>query len=102
MKRFKCKVIREDEYIIEFDEDIINDEWMEEFRKYFYHFDDLEEHAEHLAQLRARTESQFMEGYGNITIKHKGGWVEKREETGVTIIIKSEDEYQDVEVEEIK
>ena len=54
MKKFKCTVTRTDEYEIEIDENIINEEWMEHFRSYMYDFDSLSEHAEHLAQFQAR------------------------------------------------
>lgn len=54
MKKFKVRVERVDEYEIEFDENVINKEFMEDFKKYFYNFDTLEEHAEHIAQFRAR------------------------------------------------
>ena len=53
MKKFKCTVTRTDEYEIEIDENIINEEWMEHFRSYMYGFDELSEHAEHLAQFQA-------------------------------------------------
>lgn len=64
MKKYKCTVTRTDEYIIEIDENIINGEWMENFRSYMYGFDTLEEHAEHLAQFQARVgDHDFIEGY---------------------------------------
>lgn len=66
MKKFKCRVTRVDEYEIEIDEEKINEEWMETFRSYMYKFHDYEEHAEHLAQLRARVGEGFYEGYGYI------------------------------------
>ncbi len=103
MKRFICKVTREDEYIIEFDENIINEEWMEDFRNYFYNFNNLKEHAEHLAQLRARVGDGFMGGYGNPMIGAKPPWWSVLDyEKGINIIIKSEDQECEVEVKEIK
>ena len=103
MRRFYCKVIREDEYIIEFYENIINEEWMKDFREYFYNFETLKDHAEHLAQLRARTEDQFFEGYGKVTIINQGGWEQKGIiDSGIKIIVVSEDEYRESETEEIK
>ena len=108
MKKFKCTVERTDEYIIEIDENIINEEWMEHFRKYFYNFHDLEEHAEHIAQFRARFgEHDFIEGYGIPLVNGKKPWSitddkYKDYECGINIIIKSEDEQCEVEVEEIK
>lgn len=41
---------------------------MNDFRDYFYDFDTIEEHAEHLAQLEAREliDGDFVEGYGSL------------------------------------
>lgn len=64
MKEINCTVEREDRYVIEFDEVVCNEEWMEEFRSFFYDFYTLEEHAEHIAQYRARFGAGFIEGYG--------------------------------------
>ncbi|MBM7598239.1 hypothetical protein JOC34_000596 [Virgibacillus halotolerans] len=64
MKSFDCTVERIDKYIVEFDTDVINEEWMEEFREFMYDFYTLEEHAEHIAQHRARFGGKFIEGYG--------------------------------------
>lgn len=64
MKKFECRVEREDKYTVEFDESICNEEWMKQFREHFYNFHTLEEHAEHIAQFRARFGSKFIEGYG--------------------------------------
>jgi hypothetical protein len=64
MKKFGCTVERTDSFTVEFDESVINDEWMENFRKVFYDFHTLEEHAEHIAQFRARFGRKFIEGYG--------------------------------------
>lgn len=66
MKRFKCTVTRTDEYIIELDENVINKEFMSEFRQVFYNFTSLENHAEHLAQFQARIGNSFIEGYGHV------------------------------------
>jgi len=104
MKRFKCKVERIDEYIIEFDESVLNDEWLDEFSKHFYKFKDLEEHAEHIAQHRARFEQNFIEGYGiplvNGKVPHFAD--EKSVSKAINIIIVNEDEDCEVEVEEIE
>lgn len=70
-RRFKVTVERSDEYVIELDDEVMNDEWLENFRNEMYEFDDLEEHAEHIAQARARFNNGFIyggniEGYGDI------------------------------------
>ncbi|MEK4790373.1 MULTISPECIES: hypothetical protein [unclassified Bacillus (in: firmicutes)] len=59
-----CDVETHDQYTIEFDESVLNEEWMQQFRETFYDFATLTEHAEHIAQFRARNGSKFIEGYG--------------------------------------
>lgn len=106
MKRFKVRVERVDEYEIEFDERIINKEFMESFKEYFYDFDTLEEHAEHIAQFRARFGERFIEGYGNPMVNGRLPFMVKEEdaEKGINIKIISEDNFNDmyVDVEEIE
>ena len=67
----KFKVIVEQEVTVELDETKFDDAFMQEFREGFYPFFDLQEHAEHIAQLQARgvIEAEafggdFIEGYG--------------------------------------
>ncbi|WP_144522990.1 hypothetical protein [Bacillus pumilus] len=62
--RRSCDVERQDQYIIEFDETVLNEEWMQSFKEVYYNFNTLSEHAEHIAQFRARNGTQFIEGYG--------------------------------------
>ncbi|MDR1624143.1 MAG: hypothetical protein LBS04_04130 [Tannerellaceae bacterium] len=118
MKKFKCTVTRTDEYIIEIDENIINDEWMRHFRSYMYSFYTLEEHAKHLAQFQARIgDYDFIEGYGHV--KRNGKLLfsgedydsqgrllpeDQRREPGkgINIVKVNEDNDCEVEVEEIK
>lgn len=58
---------------VEVDESKFTEEFMAEFRQYFYPFDSVKDHAEHLAQLTARAiypeigefnPDEFIEGYG--------------------------------------
>jgi hypothetical protein len=52
---------------VELDESRFTPEFMEEFRRYFYEFDTIDEHFDHLAQLAARGVIEtpcFIEGYG--------------------------------------
>ena len=53
---------------IELDENKFTPEFIEEFKKSFYKFDDVDEHADHLAQLFADGRydywDTFIEGYG--------------------------------------
>lgn len=118
MKKFKCTVTRTDEYEVEIDENIINEEWMEHFRSYMYDFDELSEHAEHLAQFQARFgEHDFIEGYGHVKrngkllhsredFDDKGNWLPESERRqpalGINIKIVSEDNDCEVEVEEVE
>lgn len=108
MKKFKCTVTRTDEYIIEFDEDVINEEWMSDFREYMCDYDTLEEHAENIAQFRARFGGEFIEGYGMPLINGKlplsaqlSEQYMKKVNNAINIKILSEDKDCEVEVEEI-
>ena len=108
MKKFKCRVTRVDEYEIEIDEERINEEWMKDFRSYMYKFHDYEEHAEHLAQLRARQREGFYEGYGYVSVNGERPLAvrlselnESSYESGININVISEDEECEVEIEEI-
>ena len=104
MKRFKCKVERVNEYIIEFDEEVLNEEWMKYFRSVFFNYHELDEHAEHIAQMRARFEQSFIEGYGVPLVDGKipSFADEKSVNKAINIVIVSEDEDCEVEVEEIE
>lgn len=106
MKKFECTVTREDKYIIEFDENIINEEWMEDFKKYFYDFETLEEHAKYLAQFRARFGHNFIEGYGVVNVNGKDPrWNKNTQrcisEEAINIKVISEDRDCYVDVNEI-
>lgn len=109
MKKFKCTVTRVDEYEIEIDENVINEEWMKGFRSYMYpSFTEIEDHAEHLAQLRARQGEGFYEGYGYVSVNGNRPFAvavleenEKSYEPAINIKIIDEDNDIDIEVEEI-
>lgn len=110
MKKYKVKVTREDEYEIEFDEKFFNREFLDHFKEYFYDFDDLEEHAEHIAQFRARFGEQHIEGYGLPMVNGKLPFIAKICEDelksvnhGLNInIIREDDPWEmEIEVEEI-
>lgn len=110
MRKFKCTVTRVDEYEIEIDENILDDEFLKHYAEYFYDYETIEEHAENLAQYQARFGDAFMEGYG--VIKKNGKipypynqdkYKDKVDENklGVNIKIISEDYDCDVETEEV-
>jgi len=105
MKRFKTTVTRIDEYIIEIDDNELNEQWMDDFRHVFFPFYEYDEHAEQLAQMRARFGEGFIEGYGNVLIDGRKPWHitdENQVNKAINIKIISEDNDCDVEVEEIE
>lgn len=64
MKKYKCTVERTDSFIVEFDESIINEGFLENFRESFYDVYDLEELSEHISQYIARFGVEYIEGIG--------------------------------------
>lgn len=94
MKQIHCRVERMDEYKVEFDENVMNEQWMDDFRQVYYDFDSLEEHAEHLAQYRARFGRGFIEGYGVPLENGKPPYWgnEKDINHAINIVIMSEDD----------
>lgn len=105
MRKFKVKVERVDEYEIEFDESIINEEFMKDYSEFFSDIDTLEKHAENIAIFRARFGERFIEGYGNPMVNGRLPFMvkEKDVERGINIKVISEDDFNDMytEVEEI-
>ena len=86
----------------------INEEWMKNFRSYMYKFYDYEDHAEHLAQLRARQGECFYEGYGYVSVNGERPLAvrlteqnESSYENGININVISEDEDCEVELKEV-
>lgn len=105
-RKFKVTVERTDEYIIEIDETVMTEGWMEDFRNSFYSFDTLEEHAEHIAQLRARFHHTsfyggFMEGYGDIALEGEVKHGSTAPFPAVNIVKADEDNIIDIDVDEI-
>jgi hypothetical protein len=107
LKKFKCEVVTTNTYIVEIDEDVINEDWMDNFSEYFFDCKTIEDHAENLAIQRARLVSRndsFIEGYGKVRVKTRGfdskEW-EKVEE-GITIKVVDEDEDVVADVRELK
>lgn len=103
MKKFRCKVFREDEYIIEFDESTINEEFLKAFSSYIFEIDELEELADYIAAFRARFGERFIEGIGRPLENGKNPiWADEKEITkAINIQVVSEDEDCEVDVEEI-
>lgn len=116
MKKFQVTVTRVDTYIIELDEQIINDAWRADFEKHFWKVPDLKDVAEHLATNQARfgQKDGFMEGFGYVKrdgalpysfkdIDSKGNPLpdsaRRKAAAGINIII--DDEDNDIEAEVI-
>lgn len=104
MRKFEVTVTREDKYTIEIDESKFDDQWIEEWKKVYYDFHSLEEHAEHIAQYRARFQQEFIEGYGAPLVNGKEPTFSdvKNIEKGINIKIVSEDEDIETDVYEIE
>ena len=101
MKKFKVRVERVDEYEIEFDESIINEEFMKSYSEFFSQTDTLEEHAENIAIFRARFGERHIEGYGNPMVNGRLPFMvkEKDVQKGINIKVISEDDFNDIYVE---
>lgn len=103
MKKFKCTVERTDEYIIEFEENVINDDFLKGFSSYITHVSDHSELAEHIASFRARFGEGFIEGIGRPLQNGKRPPFADETELIQAINIKviSEDSDCSIDVEEI-
>jgi len=104
MKKFKCEVITTNTYEIELDDNILNEEWMKDFSKYFFDVNNLEEVAEHLAWSRSVHKDSFIEGFGYYLQNGEKPYFigeDKTINTAVNINIKSEDKDVDVFIAEI-
>jgi len=69
MKR-KFEVTVSTMVIVEIDDEIINGEFNEEFSRYFWEVDDVEDHARYLAEMKATGRifsDDFVEGYGTLS-----------------------------------
>lgn len=70
IKKYKLQFTQELE--IEIDDEKLTEEFMDEFKEYFYDFDTIEEHVEHIGQIYARSAystkdgKPFIEGYGTL------------------------------------
>ena len=68
IRKFNVKVTREDEYEIAIDDEIYTREWMDEFGKYMWKLDDIQDIAKAIAWHQMRNgDERFLEGLGNIT-----------------------------------
>ena len=101
MKKFRVKVERVDEYEIEFDENIINQDFIRDYKEFFSDIETLEEHAENIAIFRARFGERFIEGYGNPMVNGRNPFMVKEEdvEKGINIRVISEDDFDNMHTE---
>jgi hypothetical protein len=103
IKKIKIEIKRIDNYTIEFDDDIINKEWMENYSSYMHDVDTLEELAEAIAFQQMRFGDGFKEGFGHVTKNGKKYYPHQNEDfaPGINIIVHSEDDDFEYETEEI-
>lgn len=83
----KKKVRVEFEVEIDYNGDSFNKEFMEAFRGYMYPFHTINDHLEHLAQLKVRglaDDNEFVEGYG--ILKDKRGITMESELTHIEVL----------------
>lgn len=74
MRKFKINAIRTDEYIIEIDESVWNQETLDAWNSVFGGCDDLEELAEHISFLLLRFGyERFLEGFGYLYAQNEDG-----------------------------
>ncbi|MFJ7663709.1 hypothetical protein ACIQXW_15155 [Lysinibacillus sp. NPDC097162] len=105
-RKFEVEVVRTDRYVIELDESVMNDSWMEDFYHHMYEFESLAKHAEHIAQYRARFNNGsyyggFIEGYGEIALEGKVKQDASWHFPAVNIVKADEDNDIEVDVTEI-
>lgn len=74
IRRFKATVMREDEYIIEIDDEVIDEEWMNKYREDFTNITSLKGHIENLAWNRMVNGEDYYEGYGNVLHNGTMAW----------------------------
>lgn len=75
MKKYNVKPIRTDEYIIEIDENVWNEETLKDWGSVFFEVDSLQDIAEHLAFLLMRFGyERFLEGFGYVYTQMPDGY----------------------------
>lgn len=101
LKTFEVQVTRTTDVTISIDTDKFGEEQMAEFRKSFYDFTTLEEHAGHIAQYVVRgDEPAFLEGYGYVqyAMPWKSERLKTEEQPQPGIIINVGNEGFDIEI----
>lgn len=64
--KFSITVVTTSEYVIEIDDEVMDEKFMAEFREGFHDLATLEEHAEQLAYMHSMGHHGFFEGYGHV------------------------------------
>lgn len=106
IRKFQVEVVRTDKYVVEIDDEVLNEKWMADFSQVFYDFYELEEHAKHIAQFRARynncrMDAGHIEGYGLPYLNGQKSIFEKNEsmhQPAINIQVLSEDEEIEMNV----
>lgn len=119
IRTFTVEVTRVDEYKVEIDDSIINEEWMAYFENYFWKLDnDLKKVAAAITNFQARfgDGDGFIEGFGYVKrdgklpfssadLDENGEWLPEEEQRepnqGLNIIIVNEDNDIEIDVTEI-
>ncbi|OME55530.1 hypothetical protein BSK59_13725 [Paenibacillus odorifer] len=102
MRKFKCEVVTTNTYIVEIDENIINEDWMDNYSNYFTEIDTIEEHAINVAWHRNMFKNDNFEGYGYVGEVSSELTSEDLKNKGITLRVISEDEEIETEAREIK
>lgn len=105
MAVIELEAIRTDEYKIEFDETIINEEWMKDYSEGFSYVDNYEDLAKNLAYGLMRYGSgSFIEGFGRVQCFRMNGteigYLSEGEEytPGIKVTVLAEDDNHDFEI----
>lgn len=103
IKKFKVIATRTDEYIVEIDETLYNEEWRESFSNHFWDLDSTEDVAADLALAQIKRGDSHKEGYGYVKKNGKLPFPihDKEPSEGLNIQVISEDYDYDTEVKDI-
>lgn len=95
MAKFKVRVTRIDEYEIDFKDNVIDQDFLDHYSKYFSDVDDQQKLAEILATMQARLnpDDDFFEGFGYIkkNNRYQSSRIKEKINGAISISIISED-----------
>ncbi len=98
IRKYRVKAIIEKEIIVSIDDEVINQQWMEDFSTWMFQIDTNEELLEHVGHCLLHNDDDFCEGVGPLS------WLDPKKnmkESGVSVS-KPEDCYTEYEIEEVK